>query len=203
MISLEASPIMSTKQKESKKDQRQFWQMAIETWQSSGLSIRRFCKQEGLSEPSFYAWRKRLPQVDESDADKEAVCQSEPFIQVSLPTEKHGGLELVFSSGHTLRISSPADTQTLTTVLSALCEAGLCWRSHHRWRYSYTLSLPTCGVDLINFRCLRKVLCSRIHSADTCLSSSISTATSAKYCSGTEPDLSSGINGSKKAPLKD
>jgi transposase len=126
MISLEASPIMSTKQKESKKDQRQFWQMAIETWQSSGLSIRRFCKQEGLSEPSFYAWRKRLPQVDESDADKEAVCQSEPFIQVSLPTEKHGGLELVLSSGHILRISSPADTQTLTTVLSALCEVGLC-----------------------------------------------------------------------------
>jgi transposase len=126
MISLEASPIMSKKQKESKNDQRQFWQMAIETWQSSGLSIRRFCKQEGLSEPSFYSWRKRLTQVDEPDADKEAVSQSEPFIQVSLPTEKHGGLELVFSSGHTLRISSPADTQTLTTVLSALCEAGLC-----------------------------------------------------------------------------
>ena len=117
---------MSTKQKESKNDQRQFWQMAIETWQSSGLSIRRFCKQEGLSEPSFYSWRKRLTQVDEPDADKEAVSQSEPFIQVSLPSEKHGGLELVFSSGHTLRISSPADTQTLTTVLSALCEAGLC-----------------------------------------------------------------------------
>ena len=79
---------MSTKQKESKKDQRQFWQMAIETWQSSGLSIRQFCKQEGLSEPSFYSWRKRLTQVDESDADKEAVSPSEPFIQVSLPNRE-------------------------------------------------------------------------------------------------------------------
>ena len=117
---------MSKKQKESKSDQRQFWQMAIETWQSSGLSIRQFCKQEGLSEPSFYAWRKRLAQVDEPEANKEAVCQPEPFIQVSLPIEQRGGLELVLSSGHTLRISSPADIQTLTTVLSALCEAGLC-----------------------------------------------------------------------------
>jgi len=97
-------------------DQQQFWQMVLETFKSSGLYIRQFCKQEGLSEPSFYAWRKRLTQVDESD----------PFIQVSLPTEQHGGLELVLSSGHTLRISSPADTQTLTTVLSALCEVGLC-----------------------------------------------------------------------------
>ena len=29
-------------------DQQQFWQMVIETWQPCGLSIRQFCKQEGL-----------------------------------------------------------------------------------------------------------------------------------------------------------
>lgn len=115
-----------SKAKKTDTDQQQFWQMVLDTFKSSGLSIRQFCKQEGLSEPSFYAWRKRLTQVDESDADKEAVCQPDPFIQVSLPTEQHGGLELVLSSGNTLRISSPADSQTLTTVLSALCEAGLC-----------------------------------------------------------------------------
>ena len=115
-----------SKAKKTDTDQRQFWQMVLDIFKSSELSIRQFCKQEGLSEPSFYAWRKRLTQVDESDADKEAVCQPDPFIQVSLPTEQHGGLELVLSSGNTLRISSPADSQTLTTVLSALCEAGLC-----------------------------------------------------------------------------
>ena len=68
--------------KKSDTDQQQFWQMVLETFKSSGLSIRQFCKQEGLSEPSFYAWRKRLTQVGESDADKEAVCQSEPFFQM-------------------------------------------------------------------------------------------------------------------------
>ena len=115
-----------SKAKKTDTDQQQFWQMVLDTFKSSGLSIRQFCKQEGLSEPSFYAWRKRLTQVDESDADKEAVCQPDPFIQVSLPTEQHGSLELVLSSGHTLRIGSPADNQTLMTVLLALCEAGLC-----------------------------------------------------------------------------
>jgi hypothetical protein len=112
--------------KKSDTDQQQFWQMVLDTFKSSELSIRQFCKQEGLSEPSFYSWRKRLTRVDASDADKEAVCQPDPFIQVSLPTEQHGSLELVLSSGHTLRIGSGADSQTLTTVLSALCEAGLC-----------------------------------------------------------------------------
>ena len=35
---------MNKKQKESKNDQQQFWQMAIETWQNSGMSVSKFCK---------------------------------------------------------------------------------------------------------------------------------------------------------------
>ncbi len=115
-----------SKAKVSEDDQRQFWQMAIETCQSSGLSVREFCNQEGLSEPSFYAWRKRLAIVDRSEADKKTVCSPDPFIQVSLPQEKPASLELVFSSGHTLRINPGIDSKTLTLVLSALCEVGLC-----------------------------------------------------------------------------
>ena len=108
-------------------DQRQFWQMAIETCQSSGLSVRQFCNQEGLSEPSFYAWRRRLTKVDQTEADDEkTVCSPDPFIQVSLPQENAACLELVLSSGHTLRINSGTDSNTLTLVLSALCEVGLC-----------------------------------------------------------------------------
>ena len=49
-----------SKDSHTQTDQRQFWQMAIDTWQVSGLSVRQFCKQEGLSESSFYAWRKQL-----------------------------------------------------------------------------------------------------------------------------------------------
>ena len=112
--------------KESQADQRQFWQMAIETWQSSGLSVRQFCKQEGLSEPSFYTWRKRLTKSDEPEQDKQKDVDSSGFIKVSMPSEKSCGLELILSSGNILRISSAADSKTLSDVLSTLCEAGLC-----------------------------------------------------------------------------
>ena len=37
-----------SKAKKSDTDQRQFWQMVLETFKSSGLSVRQFCKQEGL-----------------------------------------------------------------------------------------------------------------------------------------------------------
>ena len=69
---------MSMEQK-SDTDQQQFWRMAIETWQASGLSIRQFCKQEGLTEPAFYSWRKKLTG---SDTESENLDTS-PFIEVS------------------------------------------------------------------------------------------------------------------------
>jgi hypothetical protein len=106
-------------------DQQQFWQMVLETFKSSGLSIRQFCQQEGLPEASFYSWRKKLTKTLTSDSDKEAI-KPKPFIQVSLPKAKSGGLELVLVSGQTLRIPSGIDQQTLIQVFSALCETGLC-----------------------------------------------------------------------------
>ena len=107
-------------------DQQQFWQMALETFKSSGLSVRQFCRQEGLAEPSFYSWRKRLTKVDGPDFDKEEVYQPEPFIQVSMPAARTGILELVLISGNTLKISSGTDSQTLSNVISVLHREGLC-----------------------------------------------------------------------------
>ena len=112
--------------KQADGDQQQFWQMALETFKSSGLSVRQFCKQEGLAEPSFYSWRKRLAKVDGPDADKEEVCQPEPFIQISIPTERTGSLDIILFSGNTLKISSGTDIQTLSDVISVLHREGLC-----------------------------------------------------------------------------
>jgi hypothetical protein len=112
-----------SKAEKSNTDQHQFWQMVLETFKSSGLSVRQFCSQEGLSEPSFYAWRKRLTKPQTSDIEKEE--QPEPFIQVSMPSAK-SGLELILASGHTLLIHSDVDSQVLTGVLSALKQAKLC-----------------------------------------------------------------------------
>ena len=106
-------------------DQQQFWQMVLETFKSSGLSVRQFCNQEGLSEPSFYSWRKRLTKTQTSDVDKEEA-PTETFIQVSMPKAESRCLKLVFASGHTLQIPSEIDSAFLTGILSAVKQAKLC-----------------------------------------------------------------------------
>ncbi len=38
----------------------QLWRDFIRLWQRSGLSVRAFCQRHHLSQPNFYAWRRRL-----------------------------------------------------------------------------------------------------------------------------------------------
>ena len=116
---------MSREQAKSNNDKRHFWQMVIETWQNSGMSISKFCKAEGLPESTFYNWRKKLTD-GQSQTNKQAVKNPSAFIKVAIPRSDHALLELELSSGNTLRISSGADNKTLSSVLSVLREVGLC-----------------------------------------------------------------------------
>ena len=116
---------MSRKQAKSNIERRQFWQMAIKTWQDSGMSINKFCKAEGLSEGTFYNWRKRLS-GRHSQRKEQSSSSPSAFIEVAMPKSNHAALELLLSSGNTLRISSEADNKTLSNVISVLRQAGLC-----------------------------------------------------------------------------
>ncbi len=116
---------MSSKQAQSNNERRQFWQMVIETWQGSGMSISKFCKAEGLPEGTFYSWRKRLSRRH-SQRKEQSSSRPSAFIEVAMPKSDHAPLELVLSSGHTLRISSTADNKILSNVISVLRQEGLC-----------------------------------------------------------------------------
>ena len=106
-------------------DQQQFWQMVIETWQSSGLSVRQFCKKESLSEPSFYSWRKKLT-GDNSEQDNQHESEPSAFIEVAIPKNNSAAIELLLSCGSILKIPVGVDDKTLTTVVSVLHQTKLC-----------------------------------------------------------------------------
>ena len=113
---------MSKKQEIRNTDQRQFWQMVIDTCKESDLSVVAFCKKEGISVAAYYYWRKKLV----GSHPKSNRNTPPAFIEVALPQSNTAALELVLSSGNTLRINHRADSKMLIDVLSALRQADLC-----------------------------------------------------------------------------
>lgn len=117
---------MSKDKQTGREEQRQFWAMVFQTHRDSGLSIKQFCQNEGISEAAFYSWRKKLAVREAQSPADGALRGSAGFIEVNMPGSASAGLELVFSSGHTLRIPAGADHVFLGHVLSALKQAGVC-----------------------------------------------------------------------------
>jgi hypothetical protein len=90
------------------------WAERIAAQQRSGMSVKQFCKEQGLTEYSFYSWRKRL---QESGPVRFALVERSARRQ-ERTTEPV--LELVLATGERLRIGTGVDLTTLRTVLDVL-----------------------------------------------------------------------------------
>jgi transposase-like protein len=98
----------------------------VRRWHRSGLSVRAFCEEHGVSEPSFFAWRRRL-----KERDAEAIH----FVPVQVVPERasapagvqaSAGLELVLDGVRVLRIGPGFDAATLQRLLRVLEEGRPC-----------------------------------------------------------------------------
>jgi Transposase len=92
------------------------WRDRIAEQQRSGMSVKQFCKERGLTECSFYAWRKRLRNGQEPV--RFALVEREAGVRQQAAAG--AGLELVLTSGARLRIATSVDSATLRRVLDAL-----------------------------------------------------------------------------------
>ena len=100
------------------------WRTRIAEAARSGRSIRAFCREQGVTEGQFYAWRRRLRGTTEGAAQRRAraAMTGAPFALVHeaalLP--EPAGVELVWPEGRRLRIGPGVDAATLRMVLAVL-----------------------------------------------------------------------------------
>ena len=90
------------------------WAERIAAQGRSGMSVRQFCKEQGLTKCSFYAWRKRLR---EKGTVRFALVERNARRQ---ERTAEAALELVLATGERLRIGIGVDTTTLRAVLDVL-----------------------------------------------------------------------------------
>jgi transposase len=86
------------------------WQQRLLRFERSGLSVTAFCDREGVSTPSFYAWRRRL---------RCAAPDGPRFLPVQvLPVA--APIELVLPGGAVLRLSSGCDLAFVRALVDSL-----------------------------------------------------------------------------------
>lgn len=105
-----------------------FWRRMVGRQAASGSSVRGWCREHGLAEYSFYAWRREL-------ARRDAEAGQPVFVPVrvaaSAPTSPERGraengegwLEIRLAGERCVRIQGRVDRQTLSDVLVVLASA--------------------------------------------------------------------------------
>src|SRR5215467_5127894 len=93
---------------------RDYWRERIAAQERSGLTVERFCREQGLTEQFFYLWRKRLR---EQQPMRFALVETGSARQQSGPKQI---LDLVLVTGERLHIGAGVDVTVLRRVVEAL-----------------------------------------------------------------------------------
>jgi len=122
------------------------WAGYLRRFAGSGLGVRGFCRDHGLSEPRFYYWRKRLAEPaartprSDSAAGRMPLGQRPLFLPVRVVPEARGGpvrqtnggpvrqadggrIDLLLG-GVTVRLRGDVPGQRLAEVLAVLDRRG-------------------------------------------------------------------------------
>lgn len=104
-----------------------FWRLALDECRGSGLSVRAFCRREGLSEASFYSWRKTVRKRDAAELD--AAGDRATLVPVAVVDPVGAGphterpsppLEVLTPSGFTFRFHQDLQPHQLHALLGAI-----------------------------------------------------------------------------------
>ena len=96
----------------------QFWRRIVEGHAGSQESVREWCDRHGVSEPSFYAWRREL-------AKRGAAHNQSALLPVTITsTAAQAPLEICCSDGVVVRVPAGCDLQLLRGALEVIRSLG-------------------------------------------------------------------------------
>ena len=114
-------------------ERKRYWRDLVERQRTSGLNIARFCADAGVSQNSFYVWKKRLLTTAQQDRTamprrkhrrKKGVAKSLVPVRV-IPDVMHQprtaqAIEIAWPNGIALRVAPGCDSKMLREVFGLL-----------------------------------------------------------------------------------
>ena len=106
------------------------WREILERYADSGVSVREFCVSEGVSEPSFYAWRKKLGMGKDGSArarparDRQDRSDDERLFVPLQVLDTAATLEIIHPLGYRIQVTGDVNPVALRQVIEVLNERG-------------------------------------------------------------------------------
>ncbi len=98
----------------------QFWRKLVAGQVQSGASIRQWCERHGVSEPSFYFWRRELARRNEQRLDASPLIVP---VEVAPPVVgNRGDLEIELPGRILVRVHPGCNLDLLRQTLAVLRE---------------------------------------------------------------------------------
>jgi hypothetical protein len=88
------------------------WRKRLARWKKFDGTVAAFCTNEGVSDKTFYQWRKRLGRVSSTSGDV-------AFVELSAPRSQ-SAVEVVVGEEVRVRVHDDFDAATLNRVLDVL-----------------------------------------------------------------------------------
>ena len=92
------------------------WRDLIARWRRSGISIGDFCIDQGVSESSFYSWKRELAARDQAVTPTTTAMPT--FVPVRVAPS--ATIEVVLRSGVVVRVPVGADPSAVAQLVAAL-----------------------------------------------------------------------------------
>ena len=109
-----------------KKNSEKHWRDILNRQARSGLSIREFCAKAGVSQPSFYTWRRKFRERAGENGESgmprfpaETSGNGGPFIPLRL-VDSASALEVIHPLGYRVRVTGEMNIHDLRQVLEVL-----------------------------------------------------------------------------------
>ena len=106
------------------------WREILKRQAGSGLSVREFCATEEISQPSFYAWRKKFRERKNDGSrprgarrPQDAAGNGRMFVPLKL-LDATQTLEIIHPLGYRVQVTGEVNPVALRQVIEALDERG-------------------------------------------------------------------------------
>ena len=105
------------------------WLERIRACKSSGLSVKEWCKQNGLTDKNYYYWMRKIKREAFETLQEQASVEEIPFQEktvfskISLPvsyTESTGTAAILHINGIRIEIQNGASANTIHALLSTV-----------------------------------------------------------------------------------